>query len=213
MGIQPQGAFGGFKNKTGPLVGRRLKGQNVITAIPHKSTKPATQKQLDQRKKFGLITAHLSWIPGLIAVGFQDENDPRSPMNKAVQYNLPHAITGVSPDFTIDHSKVMFSQGKCSLPADLVVEALAGAEVDYAWGFSGVDIKTEPTDLCNLMVYNVEKDKFVVLERAAERSELGVLLQLPANFVGDTVHCYISFVSVTGDVVSNSSYVGQLVVM
>jgi hypothetical protein len=63
------------------------------------------------------------------------------------------------------------------------------------------------------MVYNVEKDKFVVLERAAERSELGVLLQLPANFVGDTVHCYISFVSETGDVVSNSSYVGQLVVL
>ena len=213
MGIQDKGAFGGFRNKTGALVGRIVNGQNVISAVPAKSSKPATQKQKDQRLKFGLITAHLSWLSGMIDVGFQDHLARQSPMNKAVQHNLPRAITGVSPDFTIDHTKVMFSSGKSSLPGDIEVEAIAGAKVDYSWGLSAPDKLSKPTDLCNLVVYNVEKGKFVFLENAAARSELGFMLQLPANFIGDTVHCYISFVSVTGKVVSNSAHIAQVTVI
>lgn len=32
MGIQANGMFGGFYKKTGPLIGKRSKGQNLVTA-------------------------------------------------------------------------------------------------------------------------------------------------------------------------------------
>jgi len=212
MGIQDKGAFGGFRNKTGPLVGRIVAGQNVITAVPRKSTKPPTAKQLDQRKKFGLITAHLSGISNLIRIGYQERELRQSPMNKAVQYHLRNAVTGVSPDFQIDHAKLMYSMGKSPLPGAIEVLGVAGAKADYSWGVS-FGQHSMPTDVVTLLVYNPEKNRFVFLEGAAARSELSFSLQLPASFLGDTVHCYISFVSLDGKVVSNSDYAGQLIVV
>ena len=212
MGIQDKGAFGGFRNKTGPLVGHILNGQNVITSMPAKSSKPPTRKQLDQRKKFGLVTSFLSWISGLVDAGFQEREQRQSPMNKAVQYNLLNAVTGVSPDFTIDLARLKFSVGKCPLPFNTSAESMAGAKINFIWGNSYQSKYGKDTDLVNLMVYNAEKDQFVILENAAGRSELGFTLQLPADFVGDTVHCYMSFVSLTGHVASNSEYLGELIV-
>ncbi|MET3112964.1 hypothetical protein AAKU52_000683 [Pedobacter sp. CG_S7] len=212
MGIQDKGAFGGFRNKTGPLVGRIVAGQNVITAIPRKSTTPPTVKQLDQRKKFGLITRYLSGISNLIRIGYQERQLHQSPMNKAVQYHLRNAVTGVSPDFLIDHAKVRYSVGKSPMPAQIEVQGLVGAKADYSWGISSGQYSL-PTDLVTLLVYNPEKNRFVFLEGAAARSELGFSLQMPANFVGDTIHCYLSFVSLDGKVVSNSEYAGQLIVV
>jgi hypothetical protein len=212
MGIQDKGAFGGFRNKTGPLVGHIVNGQNVITSIPAKSSKPPTQKQLDQRRKFGLITGFLSWMSSLIDSGFQEREMRQSAMNKAVQYNLLHAVSGVSPFFSIDHAKLRFSIGKCPLPGNTTAEGVAGGKVSFIWGNSFLGKHGSETDLVNLMVYNAEKDRFVILRNAADRIDLGFILQLPADFVGDTVHCYLNFVSVTGKLVSNSQYVGQLVV-
>ena len=213
MGIQDKGAFGGFRNKTGPLVVHIVNGQNVITSVPRKSSKPPTEKQLDQRRKFGLVTSHLSWMSTLIDQGFQEHEKRQSSMNVAVRYNLLHAVTGVSPFFTIDYPKMMYSQGKCPLPADIAVEGLEGAQVDFSWGISFLNKFGKATDLVNLVVYNAQEDKFVILENAASRSELGFSLQLPAEFIGHTIHCYLNFVSVTGDVASNSEYAGQLTVI
>jgi len=212
MGIQDKGAFGGFRNKTGPLVGHIVNGQNVITSVPAKSSKPATAKQLDQRRKFGLVTSFLSWISGLIDKGFQEREQRQSPMNKAVQYNLLNAVTGVSPDFTINFARLKFSVGKCPLPSNMGAEGMPGAKINFVWGISYESKYGKDTDLVSLMVYNAEKDRFVVLENAAGRTELGFVLQLPADFVGDTVHCYLNFISVTGQVVSNSEYLGELIV-
>jgi hypothetical protein len=213
MGIQDKGAFGGFRNKTGPLVGHIVNGQNVITSYPRKSTKAPTQKQLDQRKKFGLVTSYLSWISGLIDIGFKSHEARQSAMNKAVRYNLQHAVSGVSPDYAIAYSKLVYSQGKCPLPGDTLIEGLVGEKVDYSWGITLPSKYGKQTDMATLMVYNPDKDRFVVLQNAGARAELGFTLQLPADFLGDTIHCYLSFVSLDGKLVSNSIYVGLLIVI
>lgn len=213
MGIQPKGAFGGFRNKTGPLVGHLVNGQNVITSVPNKSSKPPTLKQLDQRMRFGLVTSYLSWMSALIEPGFQGQEEKQSPMNRAVQYNLRYAVTGISPNFSIDHAKMVYSLGKCPLPAAPIVEALVGAKANFSWGASFLNKYGKITDLVNVVVYHPEKNLFVILEGAADRSELNFSLQLPADFIGDTVYCYLNFVSLSGKLASNSKYLGQMLVV
>ena len=44
MGIQDKGAFGGFRNKTGALVGHIVNGQNVITSLTFKIVKTCYTK-------------------------------------------------------------------------------------------------------------------------------------------------------------------------
>jgi hypothetical protein len=214
MGIQIWGAFGGFQKKTGALVGHWLKGQNVITAIPHPSQKPPTQAQLDQRAKFKLIVSWLSWINALVKTGFAEaRKEKQSPMNAAVAYNYANAITGVSPNFTIDYAKAAYSKGRLSPAYNPSVSTSVADEITFDWS---ADFNTgfgAATDLATLVAYNPDKNRFVYLSAAAARSALTFTLDMPADFAGDLVYCYISFVSANGKMLSDSTYIGVVTML
>lgn len=72
MGILRKGIFGGFENRTGFLIGRRVRGKSVVTALRHEVLKPRTQAQIDQQLKFELVVSFLKWFKSLIAIGFKD---------------------------------------------------------------------------------------------------------------------------------------------
>ncbi|GAA3929307.1 hypothetical protein GO495_06675 [Chitinophaga oryziterrae] len=213
MGTQFKGPFSGFSGKTGGLVGRYVKGQFVITSRPIPSKKPPTQKQLDQRSKFALIVNFCSYIGDLLDIGFAAHTMKLSAMNAAIAYNLDHAITGVSPLFSIDYPHFSYSRGKLYGVSDVEVEALAGAKLKFTWTVSQNTTKlNKPTDQLSILVYNPTKQQYVVLTQAALRSTLTFTLQLPANFAPDDVYCFLALASVTG-VVSNSQYAGSVAVI
>lgn len=133
MGIQKWGAFGGFQNKTGPLVGHWVNGQNVITAIPHPSQEPASTGQEGQRSKFGMTISWLRILKAIIRAGFKIHKAKESGWSAAVGYNLEHAITGVAPDFTIDYEKVQFTKGDLAVPFSAGVSAAVAAALTFTW--------------------------------------------------------------------------------
>lgn len=214
MGIQVWGAFGGFQRKTGALVGHWTNGQNVITAVPHPSQKPPSTAQLNQRAKFRLLVLFMSWISPIIRTGFQNAHEEKqSAFNAAFRVNYKNAITGVAPNFTIDYPEFAYSKGRLSGAYGVVVEASVVAQLEFNWlatlgtGIGG------PTDMATIVVYNPAKDMFTSLVGAAARSALTYTLILPADFSGDMVHCYISFVSANGKLTSDSFYVAGLTVL
>ncbi|HWW42245.1 DUF6266 family protein [Pedobacter sp.] len=213
MGKQFKGPFSGFVGKTGGLVGRYVKGQFIITSVPMRSKKPPTQQQLDQRSKFALIVNFCSYISELINIGFAAHAVKLSAMNAAVAYNLDHAITGISPLFTLDYPHFSYSRGKLYNVSDVEVEALAGAKLKFTWTMSQNLVKlNNPSDQLSLLVYNPTKQQYVVLTHAALRSALTYTLQLPADFAPDDVYCYLALQS-TDAIVSNSYYAGNLAVL
>jgi hypothetical protein len=215
MGIIRQGVLGGFRKKTGSVVGAYHRGQDTIRGLPRVSNKPPTQAQLDQRFKFGMITSFLSWISNLVDIGFGTTTNIPTPMNKAVSYHLKNAITGVSPNFVIDFTKVKYSSGKLALPPGLQIAMATAAKVNFEWTDDGIDTKfKDATDMANVMVYNPTTKQFVTLGNAGPRSAEGYVLQLPLDFSGEEVHCYISFSSVINkQLVSNSFYLGLFEVL
>lgn len=214
MGIQLWGAFGGFQKKTGALIGRWLKGQNVISAIPHPSKKPPTKAQLNQRAKFGLMVSFLRPISQIIKVGFKDAHvEKQTPWNAAFVYNFRRAITGVAP-FTIDYSKVVYSMGFLSPATEPEVETAAGLTdiITFRWNaFTGGN--GLPTDMATFVVYSPYADRYVCLTNAVPRSALNFELQVPPTFRGQEACCYMSFVSANGKLTSNSTFLGQILVL
>lgn len=196
MGIIRKGILGGFRKKVGSVVGSSWRNRDVIKAIPNISSKPATQPQVDQRFKFGLVTGFLSSMSELIETGFKAIAGDVTPMNHAVSYHLKNAVTGVSPNFKLDYAKVTFSAGKLALPSTYSVDTTAPTKVDFNWSLDGLDSKyKDGTDVINVMVYNPTKDQFVTLMAAAPRSALKYVLPLPLEFTGDSIHCFFSFSS------------------
>lgn len=210
MGTQLKGPFGGFSGKTGPLIGIIARGKSIITSLHKPSNKPPTKGQLDQRKKFGMVTNLLGYFSDLIEIGFQDHKEPESSMNAAVSYHLKNAITGVSPDFSIDLSQLSFSRGKLIAPKSIAVQTVAGAKVTFTWTASDeVQKLTNPADMLMVLVYNPEKKEFITRIDAAPRSALTYTIQLPSDFAGDEVHGYLAFEGAEGKV-SDSIYAGAI---
>lgn len=197
MGIVRNGILGGFRKKVGNITGSYFRNLNVIKTLPRPSGKPPTVDQINQRIKFGLVTSFLSSLSSLIDEGFKPDAGSASPMNQAVSYHLKEAVIGVAPDFLIDYPKVKFSRGKLVLPFTAEAEAAPGAMVKFSWSEDGPDSKYKyGDDTANVVVYEPVNDRFIALMAAAERSEMEVTIQLPPDFIGLEVHCYLSFSSV-----------------
>lgn len=212
MGLIKQGILGGFRKKTGTVVGAFWRSLDVIRALPRSSGKAPTQLQLEQQQKFGLVTGFLSNISELIDAGFKSSG-PATAMNRAVAYHLKMAVTGTYPAYVMDMPKFMYSIGKLELPAN-VTATLEDSTLNLQWdGITDVGKFISPSDTLTVVVYSAAKQKFVKAVAATTRGTGAFDLELPSSFVGDEVHVYISFSSPTSKRNSDSLFVGVVSIL
>ncbi|MBB5440857.1 hypothetical protein HDC92_004561 [Pedobacter sp. AK017] len=207
MGIIRQGIFGGFENRTGGLVGRRLNGKNVISAPPHQTDKLMTQAQIDQQLKFGLVIQFLKRMTYLIKVGFKQGTGKGNAFNRAVKYNFGNIITGTSPDYSIDYTKLVFSRGSLAGPNAPAIHLELNA-VKVSWLPDAQTRFNQHRDRASFLVYCPGKNVIVTLTSSTERSALGYNIAVPQDFEGDEMYVFMAFVSADGKVVSDSVYLG-----
>jgi hypothetical protein len=162
--------------------------------------------------KFALAMTFLKPISALIAKGYQSVTGARTPLNAAVSYHVKEAVTGLSPDFSIDASKVTFSQGELTGAWSPLAESTLPASIDFSWEDNTGTGLSEEDDQAILLVHNPNKAQYVALENAADRSAGEVNLILPSNFIGDEVDCWMSFCTKDGKRMATSVYVGKVTV-
>lgn len=207
MGILTKGIFGGFVNKTGPLVGRNQKGKNVITGLYHPSKKSRTPTQRQQNVKLALVFSFLRPIKGLLATGFKHVSRKGSAFNEALSFNFKSASVGIDGVYTMDYARVMYSKGSLEIALNpMVVLANAGSVV-YSWEMT---THCQYDDEATFLIYNEDLDMFLSQIDAVKRSNCGYVMDLPPGFDRGKLHCYMSFHSERLKKVSNSSYVGCL---
>lgn len=208
---------GGIDNdmigRLGNHVGRRVKGENIIAMRPAKSNKPPTALQYDQRLKFGLFTSWLRKALPVLEIGYQHYESNMSAYNVAVSENMKHAITGVSPNFSINYPMARFSKGVLRELSEVEVTAATAAVIEFGWASVIGQSYSASTDKVGVIVYNPNLDEFVMLTNAAVRSAESYELHLPADWTGDLVHSWVIAVSANGKMVSDTTYVGQVTVL
>ena len=210
MGLIKQGILGGFRKKTGSVVGAYWRKLDVIKALPRSSGKPATQPQIEHKQKFALVTAFLSKAGGLIDVGFRSD-DTVTPMNRALSYHLKEAVIGVYPDYTIDMEKFKYSVGSLELPDTVSVELVIERKIRFGWDrTTETDKYINPSDTVTVVAYNSAKQRFVKQVATTTRGTGEYELQFPEAFDGEEVDLYISFSSATKKINSESKYLGKI---
>jgi hypothetical protein len=116
MSIQKSGIIGSFRNKVGPVAGRRYRRQDLLTALPRTSKKPATSKQLKSQHLFGLLNSFLSAISTLVDPGFNAFVKNNSPVNAAFAYNYDYAFVSVEGVYHLNYPKLRYSRGHVVTP-------------------------------------------------------------------------------------------------
>ena len=214
MGKLSRGFLGGFQGQLGTAYGCFWRLMDLIKAMPRKSNRPATEKQLEVQARLSLMTSFLSWAGSIIKMAYFEKKSNQSAMNAAVAYNLENSITGVAPLYAIDYPKLRLSTGRLEKAFNLTMSTVVDAELKFEWELNSAGTQdSNPTDKLSFVVYNPSKQKFVILKDVAIRSALTYDLIVPSNYSGDNVYVYVIITRADGEMASETDYAGATVVM
>lgn len=204
------GVMGGFSGAVGTVVGGNWNGIDYMRARASDKKDAKSPAQLDQRARFRAVMQFLKPFKAFLPVGFKNHKVGVSPYNAASSLNLQHALKGVSPDYSIDYSKVRISQG--SLPGALNPVIVSGqdGQIAFRWENNSAKINAMANDKAVLVVYNPQKEQAVTFLSNNSRLSGSGVFALPASFAGDEVHCYIAFQNASQTIISDSQYAGSI---
>ena len=213
MARYKNGINGPVSGLVGSVVGSSWRGIDYLKGKHRKPTRPATAAQLRQRGILSLVNSWLKPIKELIWIGFQVFKGVKTPVNAAVSLIMREAVVMDSSEPGIDFPRVILSMGQLLISWISEVVALTGAVMLVKWENAAVSVLNNDQDRAVFVVYNPSKKKFVTFRDAVLRSDKEAQLQLPANFAGDEVHCYMFYVDESGDGVSTSQYLGLTLIV
>ena len=185
------------------------KGIQYTRSRPVSVSKPKSEAQLDQRAKFTTILKFLQPLTGFLRVGFKTEHATMSPFNAAMSYNFKNALTGAYPDYDIDYTKTRVSQGNLPGALNPAASLISAGKIKFTWD---VNRNAMADDRVLLVVYNLAQQQVSTIEGGNTRMQGSQTITLPTDFSGDEVHCYMAFQNAGQSVVSDSQFIGSLIV-
>jgi hypothetical protein len=211
MGTIKKGILGGFSGKVGTVVGGNWKGIDYMRGKAASVSNPKTEAQLDQRARFSAALYFLQPLTAFLRVGFKNYAVRMTAFNSAMSYNLNNALTGVYPDYSIDYASALVARG--SLPGALNPQVAMNSttEVEFSWNNNSNEAKAKGNDKVLVVVLNPAKQLAVTIVGGNTRAVGNQVVSIPENFIGDEVQCYIAFQDEKQTVLSNSVYVGAIV--
>lgn len=208
MGIIKKGILGGFSGKVGNVVGASWKGIDYIRSLPASVRNPRTPRQVKQRTKFSLVQGFLTSMTPYIRTGFKNYAGQQSAMNAALAYNIVNGVIGEGADIALDYPNLLVSRGNLFSTSKTTLVSEYG-EVTFGWqpiiaGNAKVD------DKVMFVMFNPAKGEALYNDKDLTRSQSESYVDVPSSWEGDTVECYLTFISEDGKDVSNSKYMGNV---
>lgn len=212
MAIYKKGVNGAFSGKIGNTIGASWRGIDYMRSLSETGNRTFSEKQKNQHFLLGMISSWLKPLKHIIEIGYQVFVSGKTPMNACVSYHMKNAVTGNSPiEYLVNFAKVIFSRGELLIPLIKEVLGLIDAVLHIKWDNASASIFNNDDDRATIIIYNPDKKAFVCFEDVAQRVDKEVMLQLPAAYTGDTVHCWQHFVNAECNAVSTTVYIGEVI--
>jgi hypothetical protein len=219
MARMKHGPYGPITGKLGNTVGYIRLGQPVLRMIKHPTTKPATPKQEAARARLRLVSGFIKMVNHFTNISFKPFSRRfigKTAQNMAISANLQSAVAGEYPDYVLDGSKLILSRGGMQLPENCAVE-LAGENLRFSWTGDHTIGFPYSTEQVMMLAWFPESGRAVYLAGGARRTAGEDVLALQPGF-NDTgltetyVEAYIAFVANDRTDVTDSLYLGQVVI-
>jgi len=213
MGKYKNGINGAFSGKIGNIVGASSHGVDYIRSVPDFRIDKPTPAQQKHRAKFGIVSSWFKPLKSVIEIGLQHKKDAKTSMNFAISLNFNRAVVVEGQDPTIDFPKVILSIGELFISVVSEFTSTIKQRVLVEWIDANASLLNNPDDKATFVIYNEQKKKYLTFSEIAVRADKQVILQFPASFSGSRIHCWMQYVSVKGDQVSSTVYVGEIEVL
>ena len=213
MGKLNLGILGGFSGTVGTVVGStNKKGEDIIRAKTKRTYTSNTEGQVNQRTKFSLVTQFMQPLNPLLKIGCKlVAGNSMTSFNYACKNALSNAIIGIAPDFGLDYSKILISDGQLSQPIGTTAVLVDGV-VNFSWVDNSTTSSSVSADKAILVVYNAENYELSYSIGQVTKSAGSGLLPIPNAAVGDKLLFYIFFHSAIDPLlVSTSQFLGTAI--
>lgn len=216
------GILGPFIGKIANLVGYVRLGQPLLRSKPKKSKKKSVRSDAQKavNLRFKLVKSFISDIGEFIHEGYRIDvaKTDRIPENGAASYLLMEAVKGEYPNFEMDYSKVLVSRGKLPKPLNPTVK-LEGDTLKFSWDVDpkwGYELNRDQVMVLAYLPANGTADYSLSGARRKDGSEeLKVGIRRQDEYDSrkdDFIEVYIAFVSDNRKRISNSVYIGRVVI-
>ena len=198
--------FGKISGRHGSAVAAIVKkGKNVLKVFTAPFN-PKSVKQVAVRTKFKFVIDTLLCMDKLFMITFHGLGE----FHHAVSLALKYAVTGTSPNYSIDYTKLIMSQGNVSVASQLTAAKTTGTSVKVGWVSSLLPTTALATDNVNLIFLNEAKKQVVLLKNCALRTVDTIEVELPAEWTGSNLHSWIYFSLADGSHNSLSEYINAV---
>ena len=212
------GILGSFSGKVGEVVASSWNGIPYIKSRPASYHDAKTPAQLAHRMKLQVAHRFVKSVKECIEIGFRQIAEHQSAYNKAVSYVMKNAFVGEYPSIHIEPSKVVLSQGNLVGAMECSASKNEKGEIAFSWDvnrlgekdFLKENTETQSTlqvdDTAWLVAYNFSKQE---AKTARQGRDLGhATIEIPDDWNGDEIGCYIFFSSNKDNNVSGSQFLG-----
>ncbi|HBX53563.1 MAG: hypothetical protein A2309_03325 [Bacteroidetes bacterium RIFOXYB2_FULL_35_7] len=213
MAIVQNPVTGRTRKKFGSAVFSKQFGKNTMRTKPVEVRNPKTVPQKQQRTKFSLMVALARLIMGFIRVSFKQAATSMSAFNVFVKSNISTAITGAYPNYTVNFPNLIISKGTLTGADSGSAVAAAGKKVTISWLDNSGNGDAQTTDKAMMLIINNTKKAIVQDMINKTRVDLTSQFIVPASWVGDQVHAYLSFKTPAGDKVADSVFLATVTVL
>lgn len=204
-----EGILGGVKGKIGPVVGFKWRGRNILRTKPSRSSKQATDKQILQRSKMGLVSTFSSKVKDFVNGHYplaMINNKLATGKEQLVSMLLKEGVMMIDGVPCIDISTVLLSIGTLPPAAVKKITRLKTGRVKVSWDESITNVLSKSTDRLTMVVYSEVLDAFDFVESIAKREDKFVHFDLPDKWVEGDIHLWSVWKSANGKLVSTSAY-------
>lgn len=210
MAIAKNGINGPFSGKIGAVVGYLWKGRPVMRALPKKTKKKPSLKQLANRQQMALTQGFLKHITRVLRKGFAElaEEQGITSYMVATSYNKLHAIVGEYPNLQLDPSLVRVSSGSLPGAVQPQLSALEGG-IKITWADNQSLEGADRNDRIVILAYQPGEASFGLILGGAYRKDQEEFLSLVDQPSG-AYEVYIAFTNLEGDRFSDSTHIGTI---
>ena len=207
------GILAAVSGKVGTVVGSSWKG---IDYIRSKGGRRKKRKEKPSpalagcNTKFKLATRFITTMRPFLKIGYREFEVRKTACNAAHSYIMKHCFTSAYPELKIDYSLVKVSRGGLPCTTAAAVSALPAGKVEFSWDPAGIG-SASGTDSCMALLYCESENRAVFKLPGTLRSS-GQFILDASYWAGKSFHAWLAFSSANEENVSDSVYVGELIV-
>lgn len=210
MAKTKKGIFGPISGKLGPVIGSTWKGIPYLKTVNNETKKrePSAAQKL-HHQKFSFLTRWLRPLHPYLMIGFKNLAEFTTEINAGFSYNFKAALIVNGNGIQIDHKNVKISRGNLKGIIEPELVYLNQNTLQLNW--KNIE---EPLSLFNdqliFVIYNDELSIVDGFTGGTKRSAQICTFSIDPRLVGHHFHAYVGLVSLNGNEISESQYLGRI---